>query len=268
MKMIVRRATGSVLSVLACLVGPRGYAAHEPVEMIQVDVQVLEVNKSKLMRLGLDWARLFEDSLGGLGTSSPVHLIEQTPVSLTRLGTFERGQVDAFVRMLQEKDYGKLLARPKLLTVSGASASFLAGGQLPVVTQDALGHTNVNWKEYGVKLTIKPERRLQNIYTHVRAEVSTIDHVNAVRLPNGTFMPAIKSRWVETDVELASKATIIIAGLIQTQESTVKIGIPVLSDLPLLGWIFRHTRTELVETELVIFVTPSLVTQQAGARGM
>ena len=263
-----RRATGWMLSVLVCLIGPRGYAAHEPVEMIQVDVQVLEVNKSKLMRLGLDWARLLEDSLGGLGTSSPVHLIEQTPVSLTRLGTFERGQVDAFVTMLQEKDYGKLLAKPKLLTLSGASASFLAGGQLPIVTQDTQGHTNVNWKEYGVKLTIKPERRVRSIRTYVRAEASTIDLVNAVQLPNGTYMPALKTRWVETDVELASKATIIIAGLIQTQKGMVKEGLPFFSDLPLLGWIFRHTRTELVETELVIFVTPSLVTQQAGTRGM
>jgi pilus assembly protein CpaC len=125
----------------------------------------------------------------------------------------------------------------------------------------------VNWKEYGVRLSIKPERKDALIRTHVRAEASTIDAANAVTLPNGTYMPAVKTRWAETDVELASRSTVLIAGLIQTENVRVTTGLPLLMDLPLLGWLFRHTRDETVETELVIFVTPSFTTAQAGTAG-
>jgi len=169
--------------------------------------------------------------------------------------------------MIEGNNYGKLLAKPKLLAVSGSQASFLVGGELPVVSQDSQGRTSVAWKEFGVKLLIKPERKEQSIRTHVRAEASTVDAANAVTLPNGTYMPAIKTRWAETDVELAPRSTVIMAGLVQTETSRITTGLPVFMDLPLLGWLFRHTRDETMETELVIFVTPSFATAQAGTAG-
>lgn len=238
-----------------------------PGELIEVDVQVLEINKSKMYRAGLDWVRLLEGGAAAGGPASPAQFVEQSPHPLGKLGTFSRGQVDAFMHLLENNNYGKLLAKPKLLTVSGSPATFLVGGELPVVSQDTQGHTTVNWKEYGVRLSIKPERKDAMIRTHVRAEASTIDAANAVTLPNGTYMPAVKTRWAETDVELASRSTVLIAGLIQTETVRVTTGLPLLMDLPLLGWLFRHTRDETVETELVIFVTPSFTTAQAGTAG-
>jgi pilus assembly protein CpaC len=264
--------TGLALALAARLLGGTALAAGEPPEMIEVDVEVLEVNKSRLLKVGLDWVRLLEGipvtgSTGAAGPASAAELVESAVHPLTKLGTFERGQVDAFVRLIQTNNYGKLLAKPRLLCVSGAQANFLVGGELPIVSQDTQGHTSVTWKEYGVKLAIKPERKDANIHTHVRAEASTIDAGTAVTLPNGTYMPGLKTRWAETDVELAPKATVIMAGLIQTEEAKVTSGLPILSDLPLLGWFFRHTRTESVETELVIFLTPSFTSGQAGAAG-
>lgn len=236
-------------------------------DLIQVDVEVVEVNKSRLTKVGLDWQRLLEGAPGAAAPASPAEVVEGAPAKLTTLGVFERGRVDAFVRLLQGRNYGKLLAKPKLLAVSGSTANVLVGGELPIVSQDSQGHTSVTWKEYGVKLAIKPERRQEVIFTHVRAEASTIDAATAVTLPNGTFMPGLKTRWAETDVELAPRATAIMAGLIQTDESKVTTGLPLLSDLPLLGWLFRHTRLETTETELVIFVTPSFTAGQAGTAG-
>jgi pilus assembly protein CpaC len=236
-------------------------------EMIQVDVQVVELNKSRMIKAGIDWQRLLEGAPGA-GIPAGAEVIEQTPAPLGRFGAFQRGSIDAFLRMLQANNYGKLLAKPKLLAASGSQASFLVGGELPVVSQDTQGHTSVNWKEYGVKLTVKPERRNDRIRTHVRAEASTVDAGTAVTLPNGTYMPGMKTRWAETDVELAPRSTVTMAGLIQSQDVKVSTGLPLLSDIPLLGWLFRHTRTEMQETELVIFVTPDLVTPQAGAGGV
>ena len=266
------------MAVLGALGGAVVHGApQQPAQLIEVNVQVLEVNRSKLTKVGLDWERLLEGDSKALGSlpRSPTHVVEKfaPPISLgkfadhVRLGTLTRGRVDAFVSLLHENDFGKLLAKPKLLTISGSKASFLAGGELPVISVGAVGQVNVTWKEYGVRLSIEPEIRGRMIRTHVRAEVSTVDPVNTVYLPNGTYMPALRTRWAETDVELANRATVIIAGLIQTEDVTVRTGVPILSDIPLLGWLFRHSRTEHLETELVIFVTPSLGSSQAGLAG-
>lgn len=264
--------TASALVLVALLAAPARAAppVADPEEMIEVDVQVLEVNRTKLTRAGLDWERLLESpSISSLAVrETPLHVVEQPPVpAAPRTGTFRRGRVDAFIHLLQEGEYGKLLAKPKLLTMNGKDANFLVGGELPVVAQTSVGHTSITWKEYGVRLRIRPEHRNGAIRTHVRAELSTVDPTNSVQLLNGSYLPALRSRWAETDVELANRATVIIAGLIQTEESTATVGLPLLSELPLLGWVFRQTRLERNETELVIFVTPGLVSGQAGAEG-
>jgi pilus assembly protein CpaC len=250
----------SVVSITAAASAPAG----TPEELVEVDVQVVEVNKTKMTKVGLDWVRLLEGTPDIPSPVSPAEFLESGG-AVSRLGTFSRGQVDAFVHALETNNYGKLLAKPKLLTVSGLPANFLVGGEIPVVSQDTQGHTTVNWKEYGVKLSIKPEKKEKSIRTSVRAEASTIDAATAVNLPNGTYMPGLRTRWAETTVELPSKSTVIIAGLIQTEDVKVSSGLPVLSDLPLLGWLFRSTRLERNETELVIFVTPSLVTPAGGS---
>lgn len=238
-------------------------------DLIEVDVQVLEIDKGRLYSVGLDWVRLLE----GAGAAAPgtpasvVNVVEGTPSKITALGTLSRGQLDAFLRVLETNRYGRLLAKPRIVTLSGTAAQFLVGGELPVVAQDSQGHTSVSWKEHGVRLEVKPERRENLIKMKLRAEASTVDSVNAVSLPNGTYMPALKTRWADTEIEMAARSTVIIAGLIQTEETKVTVGLPVLSDLPLLGWLFRHTRLDKHETELVIFVTPSIATPQAGTAG-
>lgn len=250
MTTVLRAIAGLALALVAA--GASG-------ELIEIDVQVVEVNRTKLTTVGLDWVRLLEGGAAAISPKGPLEFLEGGDGTVGKLGTFERGRVDAFVRLLQDRNYGKLLAKPKLLTMSGSPASFLVGGELPIVLTSSQGHLNLTWKEYGVKLAIKPERKGEMIRTHVRAESSTIDAANAVRLPQGSYVPSLKTRWAETDVELASKATVIIAGLIQKHDVESASGVPVLADLPVLGWLFRHTRIEEVETELIIFVTPSFV---------
>lgn len=113
-------------------------------DLIQVDVEVVEVNKSRLTRVGLDWQRLLEGAPGAAAPVSPAEALEGPSSKISTLGVFDRGRVDAFVRALQSNNYGKLLAKPKLLAVSGASANFLVGGELPIVSQDTQGHPSVS----------------------------------------------------------------------------------------------------------------------------
>ena len=243
-------------------------------DLIRVEVRVVDMNRTKLHRVGLEWSRLLEGFETGQATASggrvptgPLEVLEEEGPPLKKLGIFSRGQIDAFLKVVADNNYGKLLAEPKLVTVSGTTANFHVGGEIPVVTQDSQGRTDVDWKQYGVKLTIKPERKDTAIRTRVKAEASGVDTGYAVTLPNGTYMPAIRTRSAEADVEIESRSTIMIAGLIQTNEITLATGVPLLMDLPLLGWLFRSTRLERSESELVIFVTPSFVSAQAGTGG-
>ncbi len=234
--------------------------------MVEIDVQVLEINRSQVQDLGIDWPTVIQGSgLNSAGIpSTPLAIQEQSNPPLFNWGTFQRGNVTALLDALVTKGYAKVLAKPKLLAVSGTQASFLAGGEVPIVNQDSQGHTSVTWKQYGVTLDIEPNAdTLGNVNALVRAEVSNLDSANAVRLPNGTYMPAIRTRWAKTNVFVKKGGTLIMAGLIQEQEIYNTVGVPILSEIPLLGELFKTHHVEHPETELVIFVTPSIVGQKS-----
>lgn len=228
--------------------------------MIQVDVQVLELGENSTMDLGVDWAHLSAgpDGLADGVAKSPRQWLEQNP-GLLAFGTFSRGPIDVMVDLLVTKNRGRLLAKPKLLAISGGSASFLAGGQVPVVNQDSQGRTNTDYKNYGVSLEVTPNTDdAGNISATLRAEVSNIDSDNSVRIGNG-IVPALRTRWVKTTLNIKKDATIVIAGLIQEEEGKVTRGVPLLSEIPLLGELFKSTHTSKKRSELVIFVTPHLM---------
>ncbi|MCX8093215.1 MAG: type II and III secretion system protein, partial [Candidatus Goldbacteria bacterium] len=172
---------------------------------------------------------------------------------------FKRGQINILIDFLVKKNYAKILAKPKLLTLNGKKAKFLAGGEVPVLTSSSLGQTNVTWKEYGVNLEMEPEiTKTNNIRTRLRTEFSSLDYGNAVTIGTSK-MPAVRTRWAETTITVEPENTIIIAGLIQREELKISDGVPVFSLIPLLGELFKSTTTEEKITELVIFVTPVIV---------
>jgi pilus assembly protein CpaC len=127
--------------------------------------------------------------------------------------------------------------------------------------ENKLGSPQVQWKPYGVKLSIKPLiEGNANINANLRAEVSGLDTQNGIS-SGGTVVPAIRTRWVETTVYIKSGSTLVIAGLIENENQKLTSGIPVISDIPVIGEIFRFSAIEKKQTELVIFVTPSIVGQ-------
>jgi len=234
--------------------------------MVEIDVQVLEINRNAVLDLGIDWDSVLrgKETSSGLSPATPLHVAEEVPPPLLNWGSFNRGNLDVMLNALESKGFAKVLAKPKLLAVSGTQASFLSGGEVPIVNQDSQGKTSVTWKQFGVTLDIQPTADPQgNVSADVRAEVSNLDAVNAVRLPNGTFMPALRTRWAKTQVFVKKGGTLIMAGLIQDQQTESSDGVPFLSDLPLFGEIFKTHHNETIQTELVIFVTPTIVGQKA-----
>ncbi len=172
--------------------------------------------------------------------------------------TQRRLNVDALVNALQSQGMLSLLAEPNLTAMSGETASFLAGGEVPIPVPQALGVTTIQYKQYGVQLAFTPTLLPGNrVALRVRPQVSELSSANATTIA-GTPVPAFISRQANTSVEMASGQTLAIAGLFQRNEQNNVSRFPVLGDLPVLGALFRSTRYQRDETELVILITPYL----------
>ncbi|MBN2753297.1 MAG: type II and III secretion system protein [Candidatus Goldbacteria bacterium] len=234
-------------------------------QMIEVDVQVMEISGMDSSDLGLDWPTLLNGSAGKDGEGQALLLgplnVAESGAPLLAFGKFSRGNINLFLDFMVKNNYGKILAKPKILTSSGNKAKFLSGGEIPIALVNDNGGADVEWKEYGVSLEIHPEiKKNGHIKAGLKAEVSNLDYANAISLgTGGSVMPALKTRWAETTISVTPEDTIVIAGLIQNEDVMVSSGVPVLSGIPILGELFKNTHKESKKTELVIFVTTRII---------
>ncbi len=151
------------------------------------------------------------------------------------------------------------LANPNLTTLSGETATFLAGGEIPIPISAGLGATSVEYKEYGVSLAYTPTVLSDGrISLRVRPEVSELDYSNAVQV-GGVTVPGLTTRRTETTVELGSGQSFVIAGLLSNNRANTIEKTPGIGDVPILGALFRSNGWKRNETELVIVITPYLV---------
>jgi pilus assembly protein CpaC len=169
--------------------------------------------------------------------------------------------VDVLLEALEDEGMATVLAEPNLTALSGESASFLAGGEFPVITSANDGEINTEYKEYGVRLSFTPVVLSENrIRLNVKPEVSNLSDNGAVTIQDGIVIPALESRKVETTVELGDGQGFLLAGLFQNNLRESLQAVPGLGDLPILGPLFRSENFERKKSELMIIVTPSIVT--------
>jgi pilus assembly protein CpaC len=175
--------------------------------------------------------------------------------------------VNSFIDALATEGLVTVLAEPNLTALSGETASFLAGGQFPVpVPQASNGGSviTIEFKNFGVGLSFTPTLLAGNrISMRVQPEVSELDFTNKVIIA-GQAIPGLTVRRANTTIELGSGQSFAIAGLIQNNSSVNSSSIPGLGDIPILGELFRSNKFQRAETELVIIVTPYLVTPVNG----
>jgi pilus assembly protein CpaC len=164
-----------------------------------------------------------------------------------------------FIDALRQYNLVKVLAEPTLVTVSGRPASFNSGGEFPIPIPQGLGTTSIQFREFGTRVDFVPiVLGNGHVRLEVRPSVSELDYSRSVTL-NGTTVPGIRTRWVDTGVEMKAGQTLALAGLIQNQIETENTGLPWLSDLPWAGAAFRRVRERNNEIELLILVTPEFV---------
>ena len=237
------------------------------VQQVLLKVKVMEVSRTKLRRLGFDFA-YFDGS--GSGVVSSISEIIQTfdfsAPSVTSSGsTAAFGIVDGddsffgFLDALQQNNVAKILADPTLTAVSGRPAHFNVGGELPIIIPSGLGQTTVEYKKFGTQVDFVPiVLGNGNIRLEVRPRVSEIDETRGVQLQE-FVVPALRVREVDTGVELKAGQTLALAGLVQTRVEGQERGLPFLGDLPYVGAAFRQVVEEVNEIELLIMVTPEYV---------
>ena len=243
-------------------------------QQITLRVRIAEVSRSTLDQFGLN-LNVFADpgsfalqlltgtflgaNLGTTPTGSLSGLTGASTFGQASAGfTTRRVAVNTLVNALQNEGLLKLLAEPNLTTLSGETASFLAGGEVPIPVPQSFGVTTIDYKRYGVQLQFTPTLLGgDRIAMRVQPEVSEISSANSVTI-NGTTVPSFINRRVQSNVEMASGQTLAIAGLFQRNEQTSISRFPWLSDIPILGALFRSVSYQRNETELVILVTPYL----------
>jgi pilus assembly protein CpaC len=169
----------------------------------------------------------------------------------------------ATIRALQAKQLAEILAEPNVLTVSGKSASFLAGGEFPFPTLQGggagIGQVTIQFREFGVRIHFLPTVTARGtIRLVVTPEVSSLDFANGLTV-QGFTVPGLATRRVQTEVELASGQSFAIAGLLDNRLTETLNKVPGLGDIPLLGKIFQSKLESRSRSELLVLVTPEVV---------
>lgn len=172
---------------------------------------------------------------------------------------FPRAQLQLFIKAMADNSLLSVLAEPTLTAISGETATFLAGGEFPILVPQGDFRVTVEFREFGVRMNFTPVvQGHQRIRLRVAPEVSELDFSAAVQF-QGTVVPGLTARSMETTVELGSGQTIAVAGLLSEQVRGLASRIPGFGDIPVLGTLFRSVNFRRSQSELVILVTPEIV---------
>lgn len=255
-------------------------------KMIMLDVKVVEFPRKELREIGLKWTPQGGATLAGIwspfrsgqqpglqvvtnvgaGNALPVTNADGSatgipvPSAPNIVSAINIG-ISAQLNLLEKQGKVTILAEPQLSARSGSKASFLAGGEYPYTVSTINGPT-VMFKPFGIKLNITPRVDSNGVVRAViESEVSEIDL--SVSTPAG---PALSTRQTNTEFNVSNGDTLVLSGLISRHSGTSVDKVPLLGDIPVLGALFRSTRFQNDETELVVFVTPTVV--DSGSPGL
>jgi pilus assembly protein CpaC len=236
---------------------------------VDIKVYVLEVDKTAVSNLGLQLqSAIFTSSGSGTSTytlGQPSFPAVESPVGLGKalnIGPFFRTITLApTLNLLLQNGHARVLSSPDLVTSPGDDATFLVGGQIPVVTTTGLGQVNVLYKDYGVKLEVTPTI-LGNgaVEAKITPEISDLDFANAV-VVSGFTIPALKVSRISTDVITKPGESILMGGLVRRVEQRTISKVPLLSEIPILGKLFQSTAYQQNNSDVVFVMTPEIVTR-------
>ena len=234
---------------------------------VNLRVKIAEVSRTVLKAFGVNWSKTVGNTQ--FNTSNPVTGGQIASRNTITFGLGAPGsRIEAQVDALAQEGLLTILAEPNLTATNGQPASFLAGGEFPVPVAgsaaNGIATITVAFKEFGIRLDFTPTiMDAQHVSLRVRPEVSELTNTGAVSVPitanNTVTIPALTVRRAETTLELGSGESFALGGLLSHSLEQDISKVPGLGDIPILGQLFRSSRFQKGETELVIIVTPYLV---------
>jgi pilus assembly protein CpaC len=235
-------------------------------QQVMLEVRFVEASRSAGRELGVNWQAVQTNLLsGGAGVGGVVGtgagLISGAAPFGTVVGRMLGNgvQADQLLQALEERGVVRRLAEPNLTTMSGETASFLAGGEFPIPVASNLGTVTIEFKKYGVGLAFTPTVLGDGqINLKIEPEVSQIDPTTTITI-GAITIPSLIVRRANTTVELRDGQSFAIAGLLQSINTQDQKQLPWLADVPVLGALARSASYQKKETDLVIIVTPRLV---------
>jgi pilus assembly protein CpaC len=262
----VARASSGKANIVNMMTVPGGGGSQQ----VMLQVRFAEVNRRAITELGAS----FFTGPGGYKNWTARGTTQQFPApdfdtkngglvfsDFLNLFLFNnKYNVGTLVSALKQTGYFQSLAEPNLVAYNGQEASFLAGGEFPVpfVAGGSSNAISVQFKEFGVRLKFRPTIAGDLIRLHVAPEVSSLDFNNGILL-EGFRIPAVTARRAETEVELRDGQSFAIAGLIDNEAQVDQAALPILSQLPIIGSLFKSKAERKERTELLVIVTPRLV---------
>ena len=246
---------------------------------VRMDIKIVEVSRQKLQEAGFYYQRLrYRNGQyhGSTGISNPDNyqgferdsdgntMFKSATGTVPFLDAFNifavSNNVWATFSALESNGFAYSLAEPSLTSLSGQTATFLAGGEIPVPFRSgADGAISIQFKEFGIRLRLTPTVLDQNRMTiRVSPEVSEVDPSLSIQT-GGYTIPGLRVRRTDTTVAIGDGETFVISGLINAQNTAVVNKFPFLGDLPIIGAFFKSSRLQREDKELLMLATPHLV---------
>ena len=228
---------------------------------IRLEAQVIEVSSSNKKELGIEYGT---KSSGDSGTKIDAQNTIYAGEDWNTRGwggwlVRHSSTINAALKALITQGKARILSRPNISTLSGQKAKILIGGSIPIPTSNGNGNISIEWKEYGVKLNIEPVvDQMDKITSKVHAEVSRLDYANGLT-QNGFNIPALATREAEAVIHVSNGMSMIIGGLLNSEDGKTVSKIPLLGNIPIIGEFFKHTSRTRDKRELIIIITPHLI---------
>jgi pilus assembly protein CpaC len=230
-------------------------------QQVNLEVKILEAQRDAGRQLGLSW----EGSVGGLGATigggpdDPGGAGSFSSFVTSVLSGIPGVNLTATINALETKGLVRTLAEPNLTTLSGVKASFLAGGQVPIRVADSNNNATLEYRDFGVRLEFTPV-----VLSGGRIQIHLTPEVSGIAGTTGQNQdPVFNTRTLDATVELRDGQSFSVAGLLQNDTSLAQNQLPWVGDVPVIGSLFKSSKYQKHETELVVIVTPRLMQPNA-----
>jgi type II secretory pathway component GspD/PulD (secretin) len=224
---------------------------------VDINAKLVDVDVEATRELGIDWGllNLHGDGFSGAG-SAGVNAGIASSVGNVKFGTVRSwGELNAVLQMLEKSNKANIISNPRITTMDNREASILVGKEIPLIVADEAGNPITELTKIGIMLRVIPHVNSDRTITlDMHPEVSDLQSESTAQ--GGVI---ISTNEADTRVVVKNGETAVIGGLIKNSQTSVKIGVPILKDIPVLGWLFTSSSKADKKQELVIFVTPTIV---------